>query len=52
MRQIDIENYNLAQRLMSTKLNPVLSRNKLKITFEKHLKTKEILCKLPIIDLS
>ena len=37
---------------MSTKLNPVLSREKLKVTYSKHLKTKEILCKLPIIDMS
>jgi hypothetical protein len=37
---------------MTTKLNPVLSRDKLKITYEKHLKTKGILCKLPIIDMS
>lgn len=37
---------------MSAKRNPILSRDHLKITFDKHLKTKGILCKLPIVDMS
>jgi hypothetical protein len=37
---------------MSAKRSPLLSRDELKINYKKHLKTKALLCKLPVVNMS